>query len=128
MKGIKLLLALLIATWSINLNAQQAVLPQLKGNPIAKDLIQREINTLEIIIKQNSPSHEWDRKLDLYQTAIAFLNEATVIPPTTEYAMTSAFLNNEVKWEGIDDSLALLRFNKKIWPKEFQELINLVKI
>lgn len=128
MKGIKLLLALLIAAWSINLNAQQSVLPQLKDNPAARDLIQREINTLELVIKQNSPSHEWDRKMDLYQTAIMFLNEATINKPTTEYALTSAFLNNEVKWENIDDSLALLRFNKKNWPKEFQELINLVKI
>jgi hypothetical protein len=128
MKGIKLLLALLIATWSINLNAQQSVLPQLKDNPAARDLIQREIYTLELVIKQNSPSHEWDRKLDLYQTAIMFLNEATVNKPTTQYALTSAFLNNEVKWENITDALALLRFNHKQWPKEFQELINLVKI
>ncbi len=128
MKGIKLLLALLIATWSINLDAQQSVLPSLKSNQEAQDLIQREINTLQQIIKLNSPSQEWDKKLDLYQMAMSFLNEPTIIKATTEYALTSAFLNNETKWSNIDDTLALLRYNHKQWSKEFQELINLVKI
>ena len=66
--------------------------------------------------------------MELYQLAVDFLNEATTIKPTTEYALTSAFLNNEVKWANIDDTLALLHFNHKRWPKEFQDLVNLVKI
>jgi hypothetical protein len=112
MKGLKFVLTLSVAFISLGLSAQQSPFPPLKQNEAAKTLIQRDI----------------DRKLDLYQMAVDFLNEPTQIKATTEYALTSAFLNHEVKWNNLSDSDAFMKYRIRQWSKEFQELINLVKI
>jgi hypothetical protein len=127
MKGLKFVLTLSVAFISLGLSAQQSPFPPLKQNEAAKTLIQRDIDYLEQIIK-NSPSPDLDRKLDLYQMAVDFLNEPTQIKATTEYALTSAFLNHEVKWNNLSDSDAFMKYRIRQWSKEFQELINLVKI
>ncbi len=125
MKGMKLLLTLGIAIWSLGIGAQSPY-PPLKQNEAAKILIQKDIDYLEQIIK-NSPSPDLDRKLDLYEMAMAILNEPTQIKATTEYALTSAFINHEVKWNNLADSDAYMKYRIRQWSKEFQDLINLVK-
>jgi hypothetical protein len=126
MKGIKLLLALIFATWSLSLSAQN-VLPTLKDNQTAQTIIKNEINYLTIALKTN-PSGEIESKLDLYQLALINLNEPTQIKPTTEYAITSAFINHEVKWNNLIDTEALMKYRRKQWSKEFLDLLNLLKI
>lgn len=109
------------------LSAQKVVLPSLKDNLSAKSLITGEISNLRTILKSN-PSQNLTDKLDLFELALSYLDEPSIIKTTTEYALTSAFLNYEVNKTGVQDQVAFNRFYAKIWSQDFIDLVNLVKI
>ncbi len=108
------------------LSAQKAVLPALKDNLTAQSIIEDEISKLSQTIKSN-PSQNLLDKLDLYKMALDYLNEPSQIKTTTSYALTSAFLNNEVNKAGVTDQTAFDRFYAKVWNQNFIDLVNLVK-
>lgn len=112
--------------WVLGLQAQ-SVLPNLKSNEISKQLLEVELTNLKTAYNAN-PTADIHSKLELYALAVEFLNEKTDIPPTTSYAVTSAFLNHEVNRYGANDTEAFMRFNRKHWKQEFQDLVNLLKI
>lgn len=126
MKGIKLVLCTLFLATAFILQGQ-SVLPPLKSNLNAVQSIEFELDNLKTAF-QNSPTKAIESKIDLYVWALDFLKEPTQIPPTTEYAITSAFLNHEANWNGANDSEALFRFQRKQWAQEFIDLVNLVKL
>ena len=109
------------------LSAQKTVLPALKDNQSAKSLITDEISNLRATLKSN-PSQELKDKLDLFKLALSYLDEPSIIKTTTDYALTSAFLNNEVNKTGVEDQVAFNRFYAKVWSQNFIDLVNLVKI
>lgn len=119
-----LFLVCVLVSFSIS---AQSVLPKLKDNQTAKVAIEKEIDNLNGLFKANQ-SHELELKIGLYQMAVDFLNEPTIIPPTTDYALTSAFLNTEVINNNILDSEAHVRFQRKQWNQNFIDLVNLVKL
>ncbi|MBK8449616.1 MAG: hypothetical protein IPO78_07030 [Saprospiraceae bacterium] len=126
MKMCKFALFLVCVLVSFSISAQ-SVLPKLKDNQTAKVAIEKEIDNLNGLFKANQ-SHELELKIGLYQMAVDFLNEPTIIPPTTDYALTSAFLNTEVINNNILDSEAHVRFQRKQWNQNFIDLVNLVKL
>ncbi|MCC6752606.1 MAG: hypothetical protein IT266_01340 [Saprospiraceae bacterium] len=126
MKGFNMLIASIALFFALNLSAQQSVLPALVPNQMAKQRVENELNNLKQAHIVN-PSKAIESKLDLYMKALEFLNEATIIPPTTDYAVTSAFLNHEVDFNQANDSEAFYRFYNKQWKQEFIDLVNLVK-
>ncbi|MBK9107882.1 MAG: hypothetical protein IPM92_05745 [Saprospiraceae bacterium] len=105
----------------------QSVLPALKSNEISNQLLEVELTNLKTAYNAN-PTADIHSKLELYELAFNFLNEKTIIPQTTSYAVTSAFLNHEVNRYGANDTEAFMRFNRKHWRQEFQDLVNLLKI
>ena len=125
MKGIKLLLVLFLAGSSLSIGAQ-SLLPPMTDNQSAQLMIKREITNLELLYK-SIPSVDLERKLYLYQQAMEFLSAPMTQVPSTESAVTSAFLIHEMKWNGIEESEAQTKFNNKQWSKEFKDLVNLVK-
>jgi hypothetical protein len=126
MKGIKLVLCTFLLGASFLLQGQ-SILPTLKSNLNAVQSIELELENLKTAFN-NSPSKAIESKMDLYVWALDFLKEPTQIPSTTEYAITSAFLNHETNWNGANDSEALFRFQRKQWAQEFTDLVNLVKL
>lgn len=126
MKGFNMLIASIALFFALNLSAQQSVLPALVPNAQAKQRIENEIGNLKQAHQAN-PSSAISSKIDLFSRAIEFLGEGTIIPPTTEYALTSAFLNHEVDFNQANDSEAFYRFYNKQWKQEFIDLVNLVK-
>ncbi len=127
MNGLKFILCLFTLISFSSINAQKAVLPALKDNQSAKVLITNEISNIEGSLKSN-PSKDLTDKLDLFKLALEFLDEPSIIKTTTEYAITSAFLNNEVDKAGVPDQIAFERFYKKVWNQNFIDLLNLVKL
>ncbi|MBK6546334.1 MAG: hypothetical protein IPG12_13845 [Saprospiraceae bacterium] len=126
MKMCKFALFLVCVLVSFSISAQ-SVLPKLKDNQTAKVAIEKEIDNLNGLFKANQ-SHELELKIGLYQMAVDFLNGPTIIPPTTDFALTSAFLNTEVINNNILDSEAHVRFQRKQWNQNFIDLVNLVKL
>lgn len=126
MKGIKLVLCTLFLACSFMLQGQ-SILPALKTNLVATQSIELELENLKTAFS-NSPSKAIESKIDLYVWALDFLKEPTQIPPTTDYAITSAFLNHETNWNQANDTEALFRFQRKQWAQEFIDLVNLVKL
>lgn len=126
MKGIKLVLCTLFLATAFILQGQ-SILPPLKSNVNAIQAIEFELNNLKTSY-QNSPSKSIESKIDLFVWALDFLKEPTQIPPTTDYAITSAFLNHETNWNKANDTEALFRFQRKQWAQEFNDLVNLVKL
>ncbi len=121
-----LFLFLGLSTYSINTYAQSG-LPALRANQEAKTLIEEEINKLYDDYKSN-PTIEVERKLVLFNKTIEILDEPTVKPVTTEYAVNSAFLFYELKYNPtINDTEAFRRLNQKQWSLNFNDLVNLVK-
>lgn len=125
MNGFRLILILVVFLSGFGLQAQ-SVLPPLKPNVVAADLINKALETMEAQYKIN-PSQALENKMDLYSLASGFLSEPSVIPTTTEYALTSAFLNAEVDRNQIPDTEAFIRFQNRRWNQDFLDLINLVK-
>lgn len=125
MKGPKLLLCAFALLCGFQLIAQSP-LPALKSSETSKQLIQSELRNLKAAYDLNR-STQIESKIQLFNLAMEFLNEATVIPPTVDYALTSAFLNHEVNRYNANDTEAFNRFYKKQWKQEFQDLVNLVK-
>lgn len=126
MKLLLISLTLILSTFGSNL-LSQSNLPALKSNPEAKSLINSELNELYILYKTN-PSIELERKIKLFSKAAEILEEKTGIPPTTEYALNSAYLCMEIAVNGAQtDSEALFRLRNKMWSTSFVDLINLVK-
>lgn len=127
MNGLKFIL-FFISLMSVSaISAQKSVLPALKDNQSAKVLITNEISNIAGLLKSN-PSKDLTDKLDLYKLALEFLDEPSIIKTTTEYAITSAFLNHEVDRTGVPDQIAFERFYKKVWNQNFIDLLNLVKL
>lgn len=127
MNGFKFILFFICLIVVSSISAQKSVLPPLKDNQSAKVLITNEISNLDGLIKSN-PSKNLSDKLDLFKLALEFLDEPSIIKTTTEYALTSAFLNNEVNKTGVEDQVAFNRFYAKNWSQSFIDLVNLVKI
>jgi len=126
MKLLLISLTLILSNFSSNL-LSQSNLPALKSNAEAKILINSELNELYSLYKTN-PTLELERKISLYNKASEILEEKTGIPPTTEYALNSAFLYMEIAVNGAQtDSEALFRLRNKMWSTSFVDLINLVK-
>ena len=125
MKVFRLLLVAVVLFCGLHLSAQ-SVLPPLKQNSAAKPLIEAELSKLKQAY-QSTPTTEILSKIDLFTLALGFLNEPTQIPPTTDYALTSAFLNHDVNFNKAEDSEAMVHFYHKVWQKEFEDLVNLVK-
>ncbi len=125
MKVFRLFLAVVVMFLGLHLGAQ-SVLPPLKQNTVAKPLIEAELARLKQAY-QSTPTVAIRSKMNLFTLALEFLNEPTQIPPTTDYALTSAFLNYDVNYNKAEDSEALVHFYHKIWQQDFTDLINLVK-
>lgn len=116
-----------LSTFSFNLFSQSG-LPALRVNQEAKALISEEINKLYDEYKSN-PTIEVERKLVLFNKTIEILDEPTVRAVTTEYAVNSAFLFYELKYNPtINDTEAFKRLNQRQWSPNFNDLVNLVKI
>ncbi|MBK8955510.1 MAG: hypothetical protein IPM34_08140 [Saprospiraceae bacterium] len=126
MKRFSLLFVSFFLFVSVGLQAQ-SVLPNLKSSEISKQLLGVELDNLKTAFN-NNPSDAIESKLELYSLALSFLNEATIIPSTTDYAVTSAFLNHEVNRYGANDTEALMRFQRKHWRQEFNDLVNFLKL
>lgn len=127
MNGFKFILFIICLIGVSSISAQKTVLPPLKDNQSAKVLITNEISNITGFLKSN-PSKDLTDKLDLFKLALEFLDEPSIIKTTTEYALTSAFLNNEVNKTGVEDQVAFNRFYAKNWSQNFIDLVNLVKI
>lgn len=127
MNGLKFILFFICLLSFSAIKAQKSVLPALKDNQSAKVLITNEISSMAELLKSN-PSKDLSDKLDLYKLALEFLDEPSIVKTTTEYAITSAFLNNEVDKTGVPDQIAFERFYKKVWNQNFKDLLNLVKL
>lgn len=125
MKRPKLLMLIFAMLCGFHLGAQSP-LPSLKSSETSKQLLQVELGNLKTAY-DNNRSAQIESKIQLYALALEFLNEATVIPSTVDYALTSAFLNHEVNRYQANDTEAFERFYRKQWKQEFQDLVNLLK-
>ncbi|NOT36066.1 MAG: hypothetical protein HOP11_01670 [Saprospiraceae bacterium] len=106
----------------------QSSLPALRNNQESKQLIQDAVNELYKVYKTN-PTLELEKKIVLFNKAVEILEEPTVKPASTEYALNSAFLFFEVNYNFVrTDSEALKRLNQKQWSTYFNDLVELVKL
>ncbi|MBK8644154.1 MAG: hypothetical protein IPN15_18685 [Saprospiraceae bacterium] len=105
----------------------QSVYPALKDNLTAQTIVREELEFAGEAYKSN-PSPLNERRLDLYMSILDFLNEPTQIKTTTEYALTSGFLNTAVKWDRISDSEAFQLYLTKSWTPDFAYILNKLKL
>ena len=112
----------------ISLTAKsQSVFPALKDNLTAQTIVREELEFAGEAYKSN-PSPMNERRLDLYMSILDFLNEPTQIRTTTEYAITSAFLNTTVKWDRVSDTEAFQLYLNKSWTGDFAHILNRLKL
>lgn len=126
MKITKLFLLAIFALICIT-GKSQSVYPALKDNLTAQTIVREELEFAGEAYKSN-PSPLNERRLDLYMSILDFLNEPTQIKPTTEYALTSAFLNTSVKWDRITDTEAFQLYKTKSWTSDFSYILNRLKL
>ena len=126
MKITKLFFLAIFALSCITVKSQ-SVYPALKDNLTAQTIVREELEFAGEAYKSN-PSPLNERRLDLYMSILDFLNEPTQIKPTTEYALTSAFLNTSVKCDRITDTEAFQLYKTKSWTREFSYILNRLKL
>lgn len=126
MKFTKFLILMLFAFGSFALKAQ-SLFPALKDNQSAKEIVEAELENVAIAYKSN-PSPLNERRIELYASILDFLNEPMKIKPSTEYALTSAYLNTSVKWDRISDSEAFQQFHARQWTPDFTAIVNKLKL
>lgn len=126
MKFTKFLILMIFAFGSMALKAQ-SMFPALKDNQSAKAIVESELEVAAIAYKSN-PSPLNERRLELLSSILDFLNEPMKIKPTTEYALTSAYLNTAVKWDNISDSEAFQLFHARQWTPDFSAIVNKLKL
>lgn len=126
MKITKLFILAIFALISLTAKSQ-SVFPALKDNLTAQTIVKEELEIAGEAYKLN-PSSSNERRLDLYMSILDFLNEPTQIRTSTEYALTSGFLNTTVKWDRISDTEAFQRYLSKSWTPDFAYIINKLKL
>ena len=126
MKITKLFFLAIFALISLTAKSQ-SVFPALKDNLTAQTIVREELEFAGEAFKAN-PSRINERKMDLYMSILDFLNEPTQIRTSTEYALTSGFLNTTVKWDRISDTEAFQLYLTKSWTPDFAYIINKLKL
>lgn len=127
MKRLLSLSAIVLFIALVSPSYSQSGLPSLQDNPTSKQLISDEINKMYQEYKTN-PTIDLERKIVLFNKTLEILNEPLVKAPATEYAVNSAFLFIEQKYNPtISDEEAFKRLNQKQWSANFNDLVNLLK-
>ena len=122
----KLFFAVLLSAVSFAVSGQ-SLLPALKGKAESYDLISQEVKVLFQKYKAN-PTIETERQMALYAKTLEVLEESMNINVGTEYALNTAFVDYELRYNGApDDTEAFRRLREKQWSSSFNQLVNLVK-